>query len=330
MFQSLKNILKLFMPNWLLTRYRVEIMRPLINDINALDIEAAGLESGLPWVKLTDGFRFYGLPVNEGEAVMYGIIQSELINQNISFDVFGVVYEIISRYQAPRSLPGELQRFKSSFDRGRDPLNDFDFSQDMKVRIAEVFKPDTGDVILDIGACHGFGTLRLAEHIGEKGQIFAFEPNPLSAEILRRNVEANSLKNIKVLELAVSNQSKKSGVLFYDGVATGNSLRGDVLENLGIQGIEQIAVDICTGDEVMAEFGVSEINFLSITVNGGEPEVLEGLSRTIAASPSLVVTTPGWYYRDGERLDKKLVGQLKEMGFAHVYSGTLGRVIAWR
>ena len=241
-----------------------------------------------------------------------------------------MIYEIISRYNAPRSLPGELVTYPSDFDAMRDPINDFSLTEQERTLIRDRFHPQEGDVIFDIGACHGFGTLKLAQYVGNTGRVIAIEANPISAEIIRKNIAANNINNVTLLEMAVSNYTKSDGVFFVDGVATGNSLRSDVLEGLGIDDLSEMQTAIDTGDNILKNLGIDKIHYLNVTVNGGEPEVIMGLKETIKRSDRLAVTMPGWYYRDGERLDRLLASQLTEHGFETVKTGKLGRIIAWR
>ena len=130
--------------------------------------------------------------------------------------------------------------------------------------------------------------------------------------------------------MAVSNYKKTDGVFFVDGVATGNSLRADVLNTLGIHSLSEMNIDIDTGDNILKDMGIKKIQYLNVTVNGGEPEVIDGLKETINQSDHMAVTMPGWYYRDGERLDHVLGEQLRGLGFDQVKTGSLGRIIAWR
>jgi len=94
--------------------------------------------------------------------------------------------------------------------------------------------------------------------------------------------------------------------------------------------IIEIKVDVDSGDNVLKSLGVSEVNHISITVNGGEPEALEGLRNTIGWSKNLRISMPGWYMRDDKRLDKILRPQLESLGFRTIMTGKLGRVIAWK
>ena len=331
MFQKVKNIVRPFIPAGLLQSYRLHNLSPLIREIHKLHVTDSGAdEDGTPWVKLQSGMVFFGLAPTDDESFIYGIIKSEIDDKLITHDCFGVVYEIISRYNAPRSLPGELVTYPSDFDAMRDPINDFRLTEQEQALITERFHPQKGDVIFDIGACHGFGTLKLAQYIGKTGRVIAIEANPISAKIIRKNIAANNMDNITLLEMAVSNYTKADGVFFVDGVATGNSLRSDVLEGLGIHDLSEMQTAIDTGDNILKSLNIDKIQYLNVTVNGGEPEVILGLEETIKRSDRLAVTMPGWYYRDGERLDRLLASQLTDLGFENVKTGDLGRVIAWR
>ncbi|HEY4595480.1 MAG TPA: hypothetical protein VIJ02_03700, partial [Thermoanaerobaculia bacterium] len=45
---------------------------------------------------------------------------------------------------------------------------------------------EPGMVVFDVGANLGFYTLLLADRVGPQGRVHAFEPDPLSCELLRR------------------------------------------------------------------------------------------------------------------------------------------------
>jgi FkbM family methyltransferase len=58
---------------------------------------------------------------------------------------------------------------------------------------------------LDIGANIGFYSFYVAQQIPE-AKIVAFEPDPYNADRLRKNIEINNFKNIKVCEYAISDK----------------------------------------------------------------------------------------------------------------------------
>lgn len=50
--------------------------------------------------------------------------------------------------------------------------------------VAKIFKPDPGDVVIDVGAHIGSYTVRCAKAVGEKGLVIAFEPDYRTSTIV--------------------------------------------------------------------------------------------------------------------------------------------------
>jgi FkbM family methyltransferase len=58
--------------------------------------------------------------------------------------------------------------------------------------------------VLDIGAHYGWYTICLAKLIGTRGTVFAFEPSEKTFMHLRRNVQVNSLENVRLYKTPLS------------------------------------------------------------------------------------------------------------------------------
>jgi FkbM family methyltransferase len=67
-----------------------------------------------------------------------------------------------------------------------------------------VVKP--GDTIVDAGANVGYYTLIGSRLVGDKGKIYAFEPEPASFALLQKNVRLNGLTNVVLEQKALSNR----------------------------------------------------------------------------------------------------------------------------
>ena len=52
---------------------------------------------------------------------------------------------------------------------------------------------EPGDVVIDAGAHIGSFTIPLAKKVGTTGKVLAFEPDPENYELLRRNIELNTV-----------------------------------------------------------------------------------------------------------------------------------------
>ncbi len=72
-----------------------------------------------------------------------------------------------------------------------------------RLAIANVHK---GDVVYDIGANVGLHTLLFSRLVGEDGHVFAFEPSPPTARKLAEHLRLNKVKNVTIIEKAVSRQ----------------------------------------------------------------------------------------------------------------------------
>jgi len=64
-----------------------------------------------------------------------------------------------------------------------------------------------GDVVLDIGANIGYYTLIFARLVGERGRVYAFEPDPTNFRLLKKNVRANGYQNVIFVKKAVADSS---------------------------------------------------------------------------------------------------------------------------
>jgi len=68
--------------------------------------------------------------------------------------------------------------------------------------IAKCVKP--GGVVYDIGANVGFYSLIASRKVGSTGRVIAFEPSPRNLRFLYQHLALNSIANVTVLDLAVT------------------------------------------------------------------------------------------------------------------------------
>ena len=68
-----------------------------------------------------------------------------------------------------------------------------------------IVKP--GDTVVDAGANTGYYTLIGSRLVGDKGKVYAFEPEPANFELLQKNVRLNGLSNVVLERKALSNRN---------------------------------------------------------------------------------------------------------------------------
>lgn len=78
------------------------------------------------------------------------------------------------------------------------------YEQDHLAALPKLVKP--GMTVYDVGAHTGYYTLALARLVGEKGRVFAFEPESRNVHYLRRHVQLNGLRNVTIVQAAISDR----------------------------------------------------------------------------------------------------------------------------
>jgi FkbM family methyltransferase len=143
-----------------------------------------------------------------------------------------------------------------------------------------------GDYFVDVGANVGVFTLLAAQMVGPFGRVFAFEPNPTVADLLRRSAVMNWWHDrVVVSELGVGadNSDAIMHLLKYrngDSRVTQEPSRAFEKTSEFSPETEQINIQITSLDQYFP-YNVP-IRFLKVDVEGFEDEVLQGASRLIS------------------------------------------------
>jgi hypothetical protein len=74
------------------------------------------------------------------------------------------------------------------------------------LRLDDVVSP--GDWVIDVGANIGHYTMRLSQLVQSGGRVFAFEPIPLTFELLAANCALSPYRNVTLLNLAASDTAR--------------------------------------------------------------------------------------------------------------------------
>ncbi len=134
-------------------------------------------------------------------------------------------------------------------------------------------KPDP--LIIDAGANIGIATLFFKRYYPQS-TVIAFEPDPYMFELLQKNVEANHLSGVKLINAALSRVSGTLpffGELSQQGLDTrGNSL----LKGWGLQ--RKTGCEIMVKSVRLSDYINENIEFLKLDIEGAEQQVLEELS----------------------------------------------------
>jgi FkbM family methyltransferase len=143
-----------------------------------------------------------------------------------------------------------------------------------------------GDVILEAGANVGAYTTLFGQWVGPTGRVFAFEPDPVACEGLRRHVALNGLDDIVTIVPAAIADGAQAHVRFALFQSSGISRLAGAAEGPGatVRDVEAASIDA-----FCAAHGVTP-SILKIDVEGAELAALSGARQTIAnAAPRLLI-----------------------------------------
>lgn len=149
------------------------------------------------------------------------------------------------------------------------------YEQTKQRKIAASLYP--GSTFFDIGSNVGFYTLLASQRVASNGNVVAFEPVPINLSFLTRHVEINSLKNVRVLSCAVSDN---------DGQACFDCGENSSIGHLASDG--SLKVSTVRLDTAMAREGLPAPTCIKIDVEGAEVAVLRGATNTIAKYQPLI------------------------------------------
>ncbi len=138
-----------------------------------------------------------------------------------------------------------------------------------------------GDVVIDIGANIGYYTLIFAKLVGEKGKVFAFEPDPTNFQLLKKNVEINGFHNVILEQKALSDNSGKMMLSLNDKNTAGHYLNFENQDTTN-----SVEVDILSLDEYFLNKNI-DINFIKMDVEGAESNVIKGMPNILKNSKDL-------------------------------------------
>jgi FkbM family methyltransferase len=165
----------------------------------------------------------------------------------------------------------------------------------------QTFKPQNGDVVVDIGAHIGYYTIHAAKSVGPDGLVVSVEPDPRNFELLKKNVEYHNLQNVKLMNCALS--SYEGSALF--GLSN-NPLFSQLISKDASSEHSRYSVDVTTLDNLCRDLNINQINWLKIDVENGALDVLKGGSRILRTQANAIIEVP----------DSATLSMLKDLGFS--------------
>jgi FkbM family methyltransferase len=175
------------------------------------------------------------------------------------------------------------------------------------------FSGKDDEVIIDLGANEGFYTLKVKEN-SPKAKVIAVEPNPEAFKVLKRNVKLNNLKNVSLVNKAITSRDGKVRFEIEEGVTEIGGLKVVGKRKwLDKKMLKKIVVGSLTLESLCKKCKVNKIDLLKIDVEGAELEILKSSKNVLNNVKKVVVE----YH--SENLRRQIRKFMIKIGFVVVF-----------
>lgn len=230
--------------------------------IDQLNIAELGYRTngGIPFVKLTSGLTFFGKPVPFVTAS--GDISD--INQLVA----GLAERLVNLIANVR-------------------LRYYGIGRTMYQHLHYTYKP--GDVVLELGAYHGYYSLYIAERIGPSGMLIPVEFVPDSYRVLDLNIRANFPDRATALNVGIDACSgEKRAFVGQDQVA---GFQEEVIAHFQGEDYRSVEVRTETVDNIINDHDLDTIDLVIVQLNGHEIAAFEGMQESLSKIRNMAIAS---------------------------------------
>lgn len=141
--------------------------------------------------------------------------------------------------------------------------------------VCRFFEQIKGEIFIDIGAGVGAYSLNFCNNFKH---VIAFEPGEISFELLLRNIEANSIKNVEIFQVAISEKPGKIGL-----DKSGNPVNWSIVSPT----VESEEVESAQLDDILSKYEF--VDLIKIDVEGAELSVIKSAKKSLSKLKNIII-----------------------------------------
>ncbi len=138
---------------------------------------------------------------------------------------------------------------------------------------------EPGMTFVDLGANMGLYTLFAARKVAPKGMVLAIEPSSRDFQRLKRNVEANALPNVRLLQMAVFDRPSEADLLIAAEARSGHNTLGAFSYDTPLAKKERVRLERL--DDIIQQEGFEGLDVIKLDIEGAEYSALQGATQTL-------------------------------------------------
>jgi FkbM family methyltransferase len=179
------------------------------------------------------------------------------------------------------------------------------------------FKIKEGDIVLDAGASVGLFSILASSEVGSAGMVFAFEPVGESVVLLSKNLSANKINNVRIIEKALGRADGDATFFVSDKLSENSAIFSE-------PGGESRELPIISLDSFVKKEKIAKIDFLKADIEGMERDLLAGAKETIKKfKPKIAICS--YHLQDDKQVLSLLI---KEVGSGYKLNYSQTKIFA--
>ncbi len=150
------------------------------------------------------------------------------------------------------------------------------------------FAVNAGDTVVQIGTPRPKTMRRFRRAVGDTGRLIIVEAMPENQDRLAKAIAEDGFTNVTLIRAAACNENRLGELSISPYIGDHkidlDHIRMDNDDRPGNAAMDTIAVQFIRLDDELPKHSVTTIDYISITVNGAEGEVLKGATNILRAS----------------------------------------------
>ena len=184
------------------------------------------------------------------------------------------------------------------------------------------YVPRPGDIVWDVGAHAGATAYFLSQLVGDKGKVYAFEPDPHNYEYLLKNIEMRGMANVIPVKKALAGNTGEA--IFNADGTTAAGLR-DCLVYSGTTQLTTVqTLSLSDACDALGEIPV----YIKMDVEGAEVDIVRG-SRDFLSSHPIHFAIESYHRLRNEYTFRMLQRLFPVIGYEVHSSREFGQMFTW-
>jgi len=186
-----------------------------------------------------------------------------------------------------------------------------------------------GDVVVQIGAPWDLlragrsRAIYFAKRVGSSGHLIVVEPDEVNVNALRSFLKQQAMENVTIVAQGAWSKKTRLRFLIKDDHPASNLIEDVFDENrIDRDKYRSVEIDVDSLDNILSDLKVEKIALLSVTSNGSEEEILDGVKSYLRNIKFISIIREPQNYSVFSEYGFKVIGE-DDRGytFAHEYIG---------